>query len=431
MNNKVLKNASWIIICKVIQSLLALVINMLTARYLGPSNFGLITYAASLVAFAVPLMQLGFTNILVQEIIYRPEREGEILGTSILLSTASSLFCIAGVTAFAYAMNPDERETVIICLLYSVLLLFQAMDMIEYWFQAKLLSKYTSLVSLFVYFVVASYKIWLLVTEKSVYWFAISNALDYGLISISSIIIYRRIGGDHFRFSPELAVSMFNKSKHYIVSSMMITIFAQTDKIMLKQMLDETATGYYGAAVACAGLTGFVFAALIDSFRPSIFEGLKINEEVFSHRLTLLYSVIIYLSLLQSAAMTVLARLVILILYGAAYAPAASALRIVVWYTTFSYIGAVRNIWILAKNKQKYLWVINLSGALANVLLNWLLIPLIGIHGAALASLITQFFTNIVIGWIMSPIRDNNKLIIKSLDPRYLMEAVKNQRKKK
>ena len=431
MNNKVLKNASWIIICKVIQSLLALVINMLTARYLGPSNFGLITYAASLVAFAVPLMQLGFTNILVQEIIYRPEREGEILGTSILLSTASSLFCIAGVTAFAYAMNPDERETVIICLLYSVLLLFQAMDMIEYWFQAKLLSKYTSLVSLFVYFVVASYKIWLLVTEKSVYWFAISNALDYGLISISSIIIYRRIGGDHFRFSPELAVSMFNKSKHYIVSSMMITIFAQTDKIMLKQMLDETATGYYGAAVACAGLTGFVFAALIDSFRPSIFEGPKINEEVFSHRLTLLYSVIIYLSLLQSAAMTVLARLVILILYGAAYAPAASALRIVVWYTTFSYIGAVRNIWILAKNKQKYLWVINLSGALANVLLNWLLIPLIGIHGAALASLITQFFTNIVIGWIMSPIRDNNKLIIKSLDPRYLMEAVKNQRKKK
>ena len=431
MNNKVLKNASWIIICKVIQSLLALVINMLTARYLGPSNFGLITYAASLVAFAVPLMQLGFTNILVQEIIYRPEREGEILGTSILLSTVSSLFCIAGVTAFAYAMNPDERETVIICLLYSVLLLFQAMDMIEYWFQAKLLSKYTSLVSLFVYFVVASYKIWLLVTEKSVYWFAISNALDYGLISISSIIIYRTIGGDHFRFSPELAVSMFNKSKHYIVSSMMITIFAQTDKIMLKQMLDETATGYYGAAVACAGLTGFVFAALIDSFRPSIFEGLKINEEVFSHRLTLLYSVIIYLSLLQSAVMTVLARLVIMILYGAAYAPAASALRIVVWYTTFSYIGAVRNIWILAKNKQKYLWVINLSGALANVFLNWLLIPFIGIHGAALASLITQFFTNIVIGWIMSPIRDNNKLIIKSLDPRYLMEAVKNQRKKK
>ncbi|MBQ6150472.1 MAG: flippase [Mogibacterium sp.] len=430
MNSKVLKNASWIIICKVIQAVLALVINMLTARYLGPSNYGLITYAASLVAFAAPIMQLGINNILVQEIVYKPDREGEILGTSIMLSMISSLFCIAGVTAVAFALNPDEPVTVITCLLYSLLLLFQALDMIEYWFQAKLLSKYTSLISLCVYFAVAAYKIWLLVTKKSIYWFAVSNALDYGLIAIAAIIVYRRIGGGRFRFSSELALSMFNKSKHYIVSSMMVTIFAQTDKIMLKQMLDETATGYYGAAVACAALTGFIFAALIDSFRPSIFEGLKISEDVFAHRLTLLYSIIIYLSLAQSVAMTVLARLVIWILYGASYAPAAGALRIVVWYTTFSYIGSVRNIWILANNKQKYLWQINLSGALANVLLNWLLIPLMGIHGAALASLITQFFTNVVTGYILAPIRGNNAIMVRSIDPRILLEAIKRMRRK-
>ena len=430
MNNRVLKNASWIIACKVIQSVLALVINMVTARYLGPSNFGLITYASSLVAFAVPIMQLGINNILVQEIVYRPEREGEILGTSIVLSIISSLLCIAGVTTFAYLMNPDEPVTVITCLLYSILLLFQAMDMIEYWFQAKLLSKYTSLISLFVYFVVAAYKIWLLVTRKSIYWFAVSNALDVGLISITAIIIYRKLGGGRFSFSPELGWKMFNKSKHYIISSMMVTIFAQTDKIMLKQMLDETATGYYGAAVACAGLAGFVFVALIDSFRPSIFEGLKVSNEVFTHRLTLLYSIIIYLSLAQSAAMTILARLIVRILYGAAYAPAAGALRIVVWYTTFSYIGSVRNIWMLANDKQKYLWQINLSGALANVFLNWLLIPHLGIHGAALASLTTQFFTNVIIGYIMQPIRENNAIMVRGLDPRILMEAIKNIRRR-
>lgn len=430
MNNKVLKNASWIIICKVVQAVLALVINMLTARYLGPSNYGLITYAASLVAFAAPIMQLGINNVLVQEIVYKPEQEGEILGTSIMLSLVSSLFCVAGVTSVAFALNPGEPVTVITCLLYSLLLIFQAMDMIEYWFQAKLLSKYTALISLFVYFVVASYKIWLLVTKKSIYWFALSNALDYGLIALAAIIVYRKLGGGKFRFSAKLASLLFNKSKHYIVSSMMVTIFAQTDKIMLKQMLDETATGYYGAAVACAGLTGFVFAALIDSFRPSIFEGLKISNDVFEHRLTLLYSIIIYLSLAQSVAMTILAKLVILILYGGSYAPAAGALRVVVWYTTFSYIGSVRNIWILANNKQKYLWQINLSGALANVILNWLLIPLLGIHGAALASLITQFFTNVVIGYIMAPIRGNNAIMVRSLDPRLLMEALKKMRKK-
>ena len=190
-------------------------------------------------------------------------------------------------------------------------------------------------------------------------------------------------------------------------------------------MMNESATGYYGAAVACAGMTSFVFAAIIDSFRPSVFEGQKVGEGVFSYRLTMLYSIIIYLSLAQSVVMSVMSKLIIFILYGEAYYPAVDALRIVVWYTTFSYMGSVRNIWILTNEKQKYLWKINLFGAVANVILNYILIPLIGINGAAVASLLTQFFTNVIVGYIIKPIRPNNKLIVESLKPHYLLDALK------
>ena len=58
----------------------------------------------------------------------------------------------------------------------------------------------------------------------------------------------------------------------------------------------------------------------------------------------------------------------------------------------FSYLGSVRNVWMLAENKQKYLWIINLSGALGNVILNLILIPIMGVNGAAVASLCTQIF---------------------------------------
>ena len=224
---------------------------------------------------------------------------------------------------------------------------------------------------------------------------------------------------------------MFEKSKQYILSAMMVTIFAQTDKIMIKLMIDETATGYYGAAVACAGMTSFVFTAIIDSFRPSIFEGQKISDAVYQHRLTMLYSIIIYTSIAQSFLMTAFARLIIHILYGAAYYPAIDALRIVVWYTTFSYLGAVRNIWILANNLQRYLWKINLIGAGANIILNALLIPIIGINGAAVASLITQFFTNVLVGYIITPIRPNNAIMIQAINPYVLKEALKKFKKKK
>ena len=123
--------------------------------------------------------------------------------------------------------------------------------------------------------------------------------------------------------------------------------------------------------------------------------------------------------------MTVFATYIISIIYGTAYLPAISALQIVVWYTTFSYYGAIRNIWILAEGKQKYLWLINLLGAIANVLLNFLLIPSFGINGAAVASLITQLFTNVIIGWIIKPISRNNVIMLKGLNLKLCVENIK------
>ena len=428
--NRVAKNAAWIIGGRVAQSLLALVINMLTARYLGPSNYGLITYVSSLVAFVVPIMQLGFSHVLVQEILNRPTEEGKVLGTSMVMSLISSIFCIMGLTAFIFTVSPNETDTILVCLLYSILLIFQALEHIQYWYQAKLASKYTAVIGLGAYVAVSAYKIYLLATAKPVYWFALSNSLDYGIIAITSIVLYRRLGGQKLQFSWEVGRQMFARSHHYIFSSMMVTIFAQTDKIMIKMMISEKATGYYGAAVACAGLISFVYSAIIDSFRPSILDGQKEGEEIFRHRLTMLYSIIIYLSLAQSVGMTIFAKWIIYLLYGKAYAPAISTLRIIVWYTTFSYYGGAMNVWILAKEKQKYLLKINLSGALANIALNGILIPIIGIDGAAIASLVTQIFTNVIVCYIIQELRPNIGIMFESLNPRHLLEAISKLKQK-
>ncbi len=423
--NRVVKNASWIIGIQIVKSLLGLVISMLTARFLGPSNFGLINYAASIVAFVTPIMYLGLNGVLVQEIVNTPEKEGEILGTSVTMTFLSSLLCVIGVISFAAAVNRGERETVIVCALYSTLLIFQSLELLNYWFQAKLLSKYASGVALFAYAVISGYKIYLLAAHKSIYWFALSNALDYMIIVIGLFIVYKRLGGGRLRFNLSTARRLWGKSRYYIVSNMMIAIFAQTDRIMLKLMINDAATGYYSAAVACAGMTGFVFTAIIDSFRPLIFDDKKTDEIRYEKDMCRLYGIIIYLSLLQSLVITLFSGLIIKILYGAAYSASINALKLIVWYTTFSYLGSVRNIWILAENRQKYLWIINLSGALANVALNYILIPITGIMGAALASLVTQIFTNVIIGFIIRPIRYSNTLMLRALNPKEMTKAIK------
>ena len=106
--------------------------------------------------------------------------------------------------------------------------------------------------------------------------------------------------------------------------------------------------------------------------------------------------------------------------------PAVPALRIVIWYTTFSYLGSVRNIWVLAEGKQSVLWKINLTGAFANVVLNSILIPPLGIIGAAIASLITQFFTNVITGYLFKSIRHSNTIMIKGLNPEWGVAFVKH-----
>lgn len=422
--NKVVKNISWIIACRIVQSLVAVVVGMISARYLGPSNYGLLNYASSVVAFVFPVAQLGLRNVLVEEIVSNPERVGKALGTSLLISIASSICCMAGCVVFVAVANAGERDTLIVCALCSISLIFQSTEMIQYWYQAKLLSKYTSIVSLIAYTVVVLYKMFLLITGKNIYWFAAASAFDYFLISVSLLLLYKKLGGQKLSFSFSLGKELLSKSKHYIVASMMVTVFLQTDKIMIKMMVGNAENGFYATAVACATMMGFVFTAIIDSLRPVIFEGKKTDDGKFKKNMSILYSIIIYMGLAQSVVLTIFAKPIVKILYGDEYFAAIPLLRIIVWYCGFSYMGSVRNIWMLAEGKQKYLWMINLSGALLNVIGNLICIPLIGAAGAAIVSVLTQFFTNVVLCVIMKPIRPVCMLFLRALHPKLLLETL-------
>ena len=425
VQSKVIKNAGWIIGCKIAQSALSLVINMISARFLGPSNYGLITYVASIVAFVLPIMQLGLSKTLVMDLIERPNKEGTVLGTAFAMNIVSALACMTAVYGYLRIVDSNEPTTILVGFIYSISLIFQATEIFNYWFQAKLLSKYISIASLIAYVVVAFYKIYLLVNGKSVVWFALSNSIDFAIISVILFVVYQKKGNQRLSISFKLGKEMLKRSKHYILSAMMVTIFQQTDRIMLKQILNETETGYYSAAITCVGVTAFIFQAIIDSFRPEILEAKKKKSINYESDVSMLYCVITYLALIQCVVMTVCAKPIVLILYGSKYINSITPLQIAVWFSTFSYYGAVRNIWILAENKQRYLWIINLSGAILNVVLNAILIPFFGASGAASASLVTQVFTNVIIGYILKPISYNNKLMYMGLNPKPLFIASK------
>ncbi len=426
---QVFDNAKWIIACKIVQSIMQLIIGMISARYLGPSNYGLISYAASIVAFVLPIMKLGLDAVLVHELVDSPHKEGEIMGTSLILNTVTSFICISGVSLISSLLNFGEKETIIVCIIYSISIFFAALEMMQYWFQYKLLSKYSSVIMLVAYVFVSAYKIYLLATEKSVYWFAFSHSVEYGFIGILLIIFYFKNDGNKLSFSWARAKKMLTKSKHYIFAALMVVIIQNTDHIMLTAISGNTENGFYSAAITSAAVVQFVFTAIMDSFRPLILSSKKTDELEYENNISGLYSIITYLSLAQSIVFTIFAPLIIKILYGQEFSAAIPVLRILTWYCAFSYMGTIRNIWLLAEQKQKYLPIINLSGVVFNIALNSVMIPFFGATGAATASLLTQLMMNFILGFVIRPIRKNNVLLIRGLNPKFLLREIKKLRK--
>jgi O-antigen/teichoic acid export membrane protein len=298
-------------------------------------------------------------------------------------------------------------------MLCSAALLFQPFDVIIYWFQNRYESKVTSVVTLVAYIFTTAYKVLLLVMNKSIQWFAFATSVDYILVTIFLIYAYKKRNGPKLQFKLHKCKQLLEKSQHYILAGMMIAIYGQTDKFMLRHMLDETAVGHYSLATTINNMWVFVLAAIIDSMCPTI---LRIyaekDQEGFDRKNRQLYAIVIYVACAVALCFVFFGKPLIRIFYGEAYIPAYDSLKCVVWYTVFSYLGVARNAWIVCENKQKYLKYLYISAAAANIVLNWLCIPLWGAAGAAFASFITQFAASILIPLIIKPLRPNVKLMI-------------------
>ena len=101
-------------------------------------------------------------------------------------------------------------------------------------------------------------------------------------------------------------------------------------------------------------------------------------------------------------------------MYGAEYSGASSALKVLIWSEVFSMIGVARGIWIVSENKNKYVKYYLFYGVIVNVVLNWFLIPKLGIVGAGVATLITQIVTSLIAPLLFKETRIHTKYVLEA-----------------
>lgn len=414
--SKFKQNLSWIFFGNIAHAVFQYLINIICARAFGTDDYGLINYAASLIAFFTSAGTLGFQAVITKFFVDDEKRAGEYLGTAILARLAFSAAAVLALQLIVSIANPGEPQLRLVVFCQSLQIVFATSDHIILWFQYKDDAKTAAIMRLAAFFVAAILRLAAIIVLDNITLYVLGTALETAFFSALLLsFLRRRYKAICFAFNKNSLISMLRISYPFICSALLATIYVQTDKVMLKGMLDNTAVGLYSVSQTLAGAIAIIPSALIDGFRPDIMRYKLSDEQMYRKRLRQLYGIVFWLCIAYCLFITAFAESIILLLYGNQYIGAVPSLSLIVWYTSFSYFGAINNVYMVAEDKAKWVQIITLIGALANIVLNYILIPEFGIVGAAGASLITQFVANFVLVYFIRPLREDFFIMIEGI----------------
>ncbi|MBS9805115.1 flippase [Bacillus toyonensis] len=413
--NKFTSNTIWLILEKIFQLILGLVVGIWTARYLGPSNYGILNYGASFIAFFSVICSLGLENVIIKYFVDYPRKNNVILFSAIIIRFVTSLISILAIYLIVSITHYDEKLVIAVIILQSLALIFNSLDTIDYWFQSRLMSMYVVIAKSVTRFIVSIWKVYLLISNASLQLFALSSSIEAMILGVILLVVYFKKNPVNFSFSKYYSKELFLNGYHFILSGLLVTIFTQMDRIMLGNLIGQESVGIYSVASNIATLWYFVPLAVINSARPIILKMKQISIVEYQEKLKQLYAFIFWLGLLVSLFITVCSNLIIQTLYGQQYIEAAIPLAILIWASVFSLLGTARNIWIVSEGVNKYTKYYFLIGMFVNFVLNYIFINYFGVVGSAVATLIAQIITTIVAPLFFVKTRESTYLMSQAL----------------
>ena len=416
-----MRNTGWLLFEQIFRMGLSLVVTSLMARYLGAENFGMLNYGLAYVMIFTTVSNLGIDSIIVNEIIKNRKDTGKLIGTTIYLRFFSSIFSIFTIVLIIYYFDVSNSTIQLITFIQSISLLFIVFDAIGFWFQSNLQSKYIVIAKSIAFTIVSIWRLALIFFEKSIEFFAVATVIEAIFMSSFMLIFYRLFKPPKLRYSSQTAKQLLFQSYHFLISGILIMIYTQIDKIMLGQMAGNLTVGIFTAALVISSLWMFIPNALIQSARPLIMESKNHNEYLYRKRNKQLYCSIIWMGIVASILITILAKPIILFVYGTQFIESVQVLVILIWSRIFALIGTIKAIWLTSENLGRYLTIFVGIAAFINVSLNLMLIPKYGAIGAAIATLVAEIVSSVFAVLLFKKTRPLFKLIVEA----FLFKGIK------
>ncbi len=386
----------------------------------------MLSYALAFIAFFSFLPRLGLSQIAVREYVANPEKEETITGTVFFLKLCGGIFSIILISLSVWLVKYEDTLVRLVVFLVALQFVFHSMDVIDFFFQSRVLSKYV-VISRNVSFILTSLvRVFLIIYDYSVEYFACAILLESLATAFFLFIVYRKVNMSirRWRYDHETAVLLIKDSWPLAISNVLIVIHMRIDQLMIDSYLSTSELGIYSVAVRLSETWYFIPQIIVFTLMPYFVKLRSDNPAYYLGRLNQLYSVMFWMSAIVGGAIFLWGRDLVVLLYGLEYQDSYSSLVFNIWSGVFVSQALVRGIWLINENMQRYRLYNNLISVGVNILLNILLIPLMGIAGAALASLFTQFLGMWVLSMAWKPLRDQTISMISAINPKYLFRSI-------
>lgn len=395
----VLGNITWLSFDKIFRLGVGLFVGVWVARYLGPVLFGQLSFALAFVALFSPVASLGLDAIVVREIVRLPDENNTTMGTSFMLRVAGSAVAMFAAFVIIFILRPAEDVTILIVLIAGATFLFQTFDVIDFWFQARVQSKYVVYAKNAAFLIVSAAKIACILAGAGVLAFAWMVLAETVLSAVGLIVVYLKHHHSIFRWKPAWprGKQLLQESWPLLLAGVSVVIYMRIDQVMIGSMLNDAEVGKYSVAIKLVEIWYFIPAAIAASVFPALIKARSDNEDLYLRRLQLFYDSMSAIAFGIAFVTFMFSDFIIRILYGTEFTEAAPILAIYAWATMPVFLGVASGQHLVVENRTRVSLYRTSIGGLLNVLLNLVLIPKFGTIGAAVASLCSYTIATFVV----------------------------------
>jgi O-antigen/teichoic acid export membrane protein len=385
---KYFKNTGMLFVGRVGSLLIKMIVGIQVANYLGRASNGIITGGTVYIYFFSSIATLGLDQFIVKELHQYPENRDAILGTSFWLKIVSGIICIPLIYG-AYIIYPAKATPYSYVFILSFIGIAQAFTVVDSYFQSQVQSKYIMQVQVAGNLLSAGVKMTLIYQHMPLVYFVYAFLFDVVLLSTGYFFTYQRKQRSvfHWSFNSTLAHKLLTYSWPLIISGIMVALYMKIDQLMLQNMVGVKEAGAYATVAQLSEAWNFVPAIIVSSLFPAILNARRDDSIRYKKRIQHLYDLMVYLSV-PAAIVITFASPLIYKLYKPEYAYAAPVLSVHIWSGVFVFLGAASGQYLIAENLNKLTFLRTGFGAIVNIVLNLILIPKMGMMGAAIATLI-------------------------------------------